>query len=179
MKNAKLKKKEIVFFSILILFIASGVAFGPKITGYTILQEENKEFETVVTSYENNISQLKSEIVSLNRNIDVCEQSKKDTFSELSNYVNKTVECETEIKTIEGECETDKEDIEKDLDTCEDELYQKKKQYSEIVLFSGNKLCCLMKVFDSGIESFDVEDYEIVCKEGRTGENRIFCEALE
>ncbi len=175
----KWKKKEIAFFVILTLFIALGVAFGHRITGYSVLKEENQEFETLIANYEENISQLKSDIGSLNNEIAVCKESKEDIYNELSDYVNKTVECKTEIKTIEGECESEKESIEEGLTTCEDELSQKKRQYTEIVTFSGNKLCCLMRVFDPSIESFDVENYKIVCKDGRTGENRIFCEALE
>jgi hypothetical protein len=179
MKKTKWKKKEIAFFSILSLFIVSGLVFGPRITGYTVLKNENNELEEQQIQQQELIASYEENVTMLMKDLDICKETKNDLYNEIDDYINKTVEYKTEINMMSNECENEKLDIENELDDCKEKLSEIKRNYAEIVTYSGNKICCMQKVFNPGIGSFDVDKYKIVCLEGREGENRIFCEALD
>ncbi len=185
MRKNKIEKKTIAFFVILGVFIISGLSLGPRITGYTVLKQQNQELEmlkqqheVLVDSYQNNLSILIDEIDSINRDIQVCKESRDQVYEKLNEYIERTVDYKTEINNIESKCEREKESMGNELDKCRYDLGKKDRDYREILNFAGNKICCMMKVFNPKISSFDVEDYEIKCKEGRVGKYRIFCEVV-
>ncbi len=181
-----MNKKVIAFFIIIALFIGAGVFIGPRITGYTVLQEEKQqleaqqiEYEDLIESYEKNFTDAINTLNLINKSLESCEENREKTHTRLEDYMNKTMECKMELKDIEEDCETEKENIRDDLEECEDDLAEKYHQYNELVNSAGNKLCCIMKIYNKNIDSFDIEDYEIKCREGTNGEYRIFCEVLD
>jgi len=178
-------KKVIAFFIVIGIFVISGISLGPRITGYTVLQEKQKElesqqqeYEDLLTSYEKNFTQTMSDLISTNKSLVSCEESKNRLYTQVESYMNKTMECKMELRDIEEQCETEKENIQDDLDECETDYAEKSHQYNEIVNYAGNKICCIMKIYNPDIESFDVDldAYEIKCREGADGQIKIFCQ---
>ncbi len=181
-----MNKKYIVFFVIIGAFIIAGIFLGPRITGYAVLKEkqeeleiQQKEYEDLIASYEKNFTNTLNALNLINKTLISCEENREKTYTQLEDYMNKTMECKMELKDIEEECETEKENIRDDLEECEDDLDVKYHEYNELVDSAGNKICCIMKIYNQNIDSFDVEDYSIKCREGKTGEYRIFCEVLD
>ena len=181
-----MNKKVIVFFVIIALFVGAGVFIGPRITGYAVLKEKQQEFEIhqqkyegLIESYEKNFTDAINTLNLINKSLESCEENREKTYIQLEDYMDKTLKCKTELIDIEEECETEKENIRDDLDECEDDLDEKYHEYNELVNSAGNKICCIMKIYNKAINSFDVEDYGIKCREGGVGDYKIFCEVLE
>jgi len=181
-----MNKKVIVFLVVFVLLIGAGIFLGPRITGYAVLKEKQQEFEIqqqeyekLIASYEKNFTDAINTLNLINKSLVSCEENRDKTYTQLEDYMNKTLICKAELRDIEEDGKTEKENIRDDLDECEDDLAEKYHQYNELVNSAGNKLCCVMKIYNKNIDSFDVEEYEIKCREGRNGEHRIFCEVLD
>ncbi len=181
-----LDKKVIVFLAIIGSLVIAGAFMGPRITGYAVLEEEKQKLETqkeqyeaLIEDYEKNYTSLVNSFLVLNKSLKSCEENVDKTYKQVETYMNKTMECKQELSDIEDQCETEKDNILDDLVECEDDLSEKYHQYNELVKTAGNRLCCIMKVYNKDISSFDIVDYEIKCREGTTGEHRIFCEVLD
>ncbi len=181
-----LDKKVIVFLAIIGSLVITGAIMGPRITGYTVLEKEKEQLETqkeqyevLIESYEKNYTDLVNSFLVLNKSLQSCEKNIDRTYEKVENYMDEAMECKQELNDIEDQCETEKNNILDNLIECEEDLSKKYHQYNELVKTAGNRLCCIMKVYNKDIGSFDIVDYEIKCREGTTGEHRIFCEVLE
>lgn len=176
-----ISKKAIILLVAIIAVIVSGVFLGPRITGYSVLEEEkmlleaqNEEYEIKIESHENNYTELFNSFKLTNNSLARCEESVDKTYTQVEEYMNKSLECKMELSDIKDECEAEKDSLLENLEECETDLNVKYHEYNELVKSAGNKLCCIMKVYNGNINSFDIVDYEVKCREGNEGDNKIF-----
>jgi hypothetical protein len=145
-KNNKFAVPIILISAVIILSLF--VSF--KATGYSVYSNQLDDCNAEVSTYEEEVESLKTDVAKLTTDLEVS----KDKVSEKDDTIT---DLKQDILSVEA-------DQEKSVDRY-NTLIEK---FDLIVDNSATNICCKRKVDDPTINSFNIEDNELVCTTGGT-----------
>ncbi len=137
------------------------------------------------------LSELESKILVYEANLSYCDAFNKEFMAELEKYSNKLSDCKAElnalkvffnisslkydsdIKKLEEELERKDAEMRKIEDKNTEQIININQQYKILAHNSANNICCKMRVDNSKISYYKIENGRIVCLE--EGINGIVC----
>ena len=181
------RKNKVLAVTIVIVcgMLLFALIIKPIVVGYTTYQKA-KAYNYSIDDYGKNMQELKDRLLVSSTNLSACVDLNDKFSAELEKYLDKASECAGSLKALEinsslseNEYENHIAKLQQDLDAKSKELNNirndkdaeinnLKSQYDLLAQNAANNICCKMKVDNSKIKYYRIENSKVLCLEEGT-----------
>jgi len=181
--GTKRTKRTVAVTAIALVAILAIVFVGiPAFTGYTVYQEIERQGSTPET-YSVELAQVKEQLTTTSATLATCQQSESQLSAQAAAYQAEADSAKTEAQNQANLVNTERERVRvlmEDVEDKEARIEELEGSADGIVHRAAQQLCCVKKVFDDDIQSYELDldedgDDEIICStEGANEDEKRF-----
>ncbi|MBR9701763.1 hypothetical protein GOV13_02480 [Candidatus Pacearchaeota archaeon] len=171
LEKKHLEKIGLVSLVIMALLLIIIFLVRPTIIGYTTYKQL-VDSSYSIEDYGKDINELEVDLIDYKANLSACNLFNEMISEELDSFSNDFSECRDELEMLridfslsQDELNDKIDDLKNDLVEKDDEVNELESDYSKLAENLANNLCCKKKVDNPDINSYIVENNNIVCVE--------------
>ncbi len=175
------KKRVVAITAVgIVIVLAMVLIVQPAFTGYTVYQEI-KDSGTPVESYSTELVRLQSDLTATKESLATCQVTENALKSDVEVYQQEATtaknELQTQTSTLSAQLDKFKsqnQQLLNDLEDKDERIDELEDNQNTLIHTSAEQFCCVNQIFDSEIDSYDVDD-KIVCQQDGDGEFNLNC----